>query len=108
MQQIYREWALLGILPVASLLSTVILIIQSYKQSQEFILNAIALGCIVGTQLIFWIFIYPVNQLTKNWTVLPTNWEQFRNRWEFSHAISALLNVFALILLIISFLSKEK
>jgi hypothetical protein len=107
-QQIYRGWALLGIAVVLSLLSTFILTVMAYNQKQAFFLPAIALVCITATLLIFWIFIYPVNQQTNNWTVLPDNWLALRNRWEFSHAVDALLNLIALGLLILYVLPKNK
>jgi len=106
-QQIYRGWSLLGIVAVGSLLSTFILAIIAYKHEKEFALPLLALVCIIGTLVIFRIFTYPVNQQTKNWTVLPINWIFLRNRWEFSHATSSILNLIALILLILSVLSKK-
>lgn len=29
---------------------------------------------LVATQAIFWIFTYPANVATQNWTTLPDNW----------------------------------
>jgi len=106
-QQIYRGWSLLGIVAVISLLSTLMLTIALYKQEKEFALLLMALVCIIATLLIFRIFTYPVNQQTKNWTVLPVNWLVLRKRWEFSHAISAVLNLIALVFLILSVMRKQ-
>ena len=60
----------------------------------------IAFLCIVGTQVVFWTFTYPVNRMTANWTFLPGDWWELRKRWEYSHAASAVLNLIALIALI--------
>ena len=52
---------------------------------------------ILGTQFVFWGFTFPVNQLTSDWTAPPDDWERLRDRWEISHAVSALLNFTALV-----------
>jgi uncharacterized membrane protein len=70
-QQIYRGWALLGIVVFLSLLSVLGLTVMSYRQGQGFILQLIAFIAIASTQVIFWLFTYPVNRVTKNWTTLP-------------------------------------
>ena len=64
----------------------------------------VACLCIVGTQIVFWTFTFPVNRMTVNWTVLPDNWADLRARWEYSHAASAGLNAGAVIALIVSLL----
>jgi hypothetical protein len=78
------------------------------KEKKAFALTLIALLCIAGTQIIFWIFTYPANKQTNNWTMLPANWVELRNQWEYSHATSAVLDVIALITLIISILVKKR
>jgi hypothetical protein len=61
---------------------------------------------------VFWevlssfVFIFPVNQQTQNWTILPDNWQQLRNRWEFSHAINAVLYFVALMMLTIPLVKR--
>ena len=42
----------------------------------------------------------PVNRTTANWTFLPGDWPELRKRWEYSHAVSAVLNLVALVALI--------
>jgi hypothetical protein len=106
-QQIYKGWSLLGIVAVISLLSTFALTIITYQQQTGFVWVFLALVGIVGTLVIFWLFTYPVNKQTKNWTVLPGNWLALRRRWEFSHATAALLNLISLILLILSVLASK-
>lgn len=76
--------------------------------TRTFRLTLIALLCIVGTQVVFWAFTFPANQATENWSMLPPNWEELRTRWEYSHAISAGLNLVALVALILSVLVDEE
>ena len=107
-QQIYRGWALLGFVVTAALLSTLVLMIMVRNRPKEFTPTIVAFLCIVGTQIAFWMFTFPVNQETNNWTVLPENWVALRAQWEYSHAASAVLNLSALISLIYSVLARDK
>lgn len=104
-QQIYRGWALLGIVVIAALLSTFILAIMVRTRPTEFAYAATALASIAITQLIFWTFTFPVNKHTQNWTTLPPNWLALRTRWEYSHATSAVFNLIALVAVILAILA---
>jgi hypothetical protein len=99
-QQIYRGWSLLGIVVLGALFSTLILTFMARGDSRLFRRSLIAFLCILGAQIIFWTFTYPANQQTRNWTILPDNWLQLRNQWEYSHAAGAALDLVALIILL--------
>jgi hypothetical protein len=107
-QQIYRGWALLAFVVVGALLSTLALTITVRKERKAFISALIAFLCIAGTRAVFWTYTYPANQATNNWTVLSENWSNLRSQWEYSHAASAVLNLVALVMLILSILAREK
>lgn len=106
-QQIYRGWALLGVVVAGALLSTLVLSIKVRREWKPFVFALIAFICIVATQVVFWTYTYPTNQATNNWTVLPENWMQLRRQWEYSHATSAGLNLLALVAVILSVLSRD-
>lgn len=106
-QQIYRGWALLGIVVAGALFSTLALTIMSRHQSRAFAFALIALLCIIGAQVVFWTYTFPANQATSNWTFLPENWQSLRTRWEYSHAAGAGLNLIALSAVIISVLTQK-
>src|SRR5687767_11044018 len=59
-QQIYRGWSLLGIVVIIAFLSTLVLLIMVRYHGKAFSLTLTALLCILSTQIIFWIFTYPV------------------------------------------------
>ena len=107
-QQIYRGWALLGIVVIGALLSTLALTIMVRKPPKTFVLVLVAFLCMVGTQVLFWTFTFPANQQTHNWTVLPENWLALRQQWEYSHAASAGLNLVAFVALILAALLKDE
>jgi ribose/xylose/arabinose/galactoside ABC-type transport system permease subunit len=98
----------LGIVVLGALLSTLVLTIMVRTRRKTFIFTLVAFLCIVGTQLVFWTFTYPANQATDNWIVLPANWLELRDQWEYSHAVSAGLNLIALVTLILSALVRDE
>ena len=66
---------------------------------RRFVAAAIALSLVV-----FFLFTYPANQQTQNWTTLPDSWETLRRQWEYSHAVGAGLYFVALSALTLSLL----
>ena len=107
-QQIYRGWALLGIVVFGALLSALALAVMVRGRRKAFSLALTAFLCIAGTQVLFWTFTFPANQATGNWTTLPENWMALRAQWEYSHATSAVLNLIALVALILSVLVRDR
>jgi hypothetical protein len=105
-QQIYRGWSLLGIVVFGALLSTFILTVTA-RGTALFRYALIAFLCILGTQVIFWTLTFPVNQQTRNWTFLPENWTALRDRWEYSHAAGAVLDLGAMVSLILAALVRR-
>lgn len=105
-QQLYRGWPLPGIAVTVALLSTLLLCIQVRKQPFVFTLTLVAFSCMVVAQITAWLFIYPANRKTDNWTTLPGDWMLLRVQWEYSHAAAAVLNLLALVLLIAAVVKK--
>jgi len=64
--------------------------------------------CMAASQVVFWVFTFPVNQVTRNWTVVSSEWLQLRSRWEYSHAAGAILDLAALISLFLVALARWK
>ena len=73
-----------------------------------FPLTAFAAGCLVAAHAAFWIFIQPVNQAFASWDLnaIPGNWTLWRNQWEYTHAVRAVLSIAALGALMISALRE--
>ncbi len=100
-QRAYDGWNLLAVVVIGALLSSLSLTIALYRAGGSYLPAALAFLCIVGTQAIFWTFIFPANKATENWTALPEHWQLLRTQWEYGHAGSAVLNVLALVLLVL-------
>jgi hypothetical protein len=106
-QQIYRNWAFLGIFPLSALGVTLALAFLSRDDPKTFWLTLLAALCIGAAIATFFLFNYPANAQTHDWTSLPSNWQALRTRWELAHAASAVLYLIALILLTLSLLPKR-
>ena len=91
-QRAYDGWSLFAIVIVGALASTLALSIRLNRSAEPYWLVVTAFLCIAATQVIFWLFTFPANKATHNWTVLPEGWETLRYQWEYSHAASAILN----------------
>ena len=94
-QRIYRGWAYFGFVVIGALLVTAWLAV--IVDGDAALPVTLAFCSILLTQVVFWVFTYPVNRRTRNWTEAPEDWEDLRDRWEISHAASALLNFVALV-----------
>jgi hypothetical protein len=107
-QQIYNGWQLLGIVIYGALLSALALTIMVRHQPRVFALTLVAFLCLLAAHVLFWIFTFPANKETLYWTVLPENWMALRAQWEYSHAVGAVLNLIAFIMLVLAELVRGK
>ncbi len=94
-QQIYRGWALFGIVIIAAMLATGALAILLWRRGRPFGLALLACASIAASLVVFFVCVYPGNVATRNWTVMPEDWQTLRSRWEFGHAAEAVLTFIA-------------
>jgi hypothetical protein len=90
-QNIYRGWALFGMGLFGALITSLALALLLRGRGAAFVLALVAFCCIALSLVVFFIWTYPANQATDNWTAAPANWEQLRRQWEYSHAANALV-----------------
>ena len=95
-QNIYAGWALFGIALFGALAANLALAIMVRRQRAPFWLSLSAFLLVAATLAVFFIWTYPANQATSNWTVVPANWQQLRTTWEYAHATNAVLTFLAL------------
>jgi hypothetical protein len=95
-QNIYRGWALFGIVLFGALAANLALAIMVRRQRAPFRLAFAAFLLVAATLVIFFTWTYPANQATSNWTVVPANWQELRTQWEYAHATNAVLTFMAL------------
>jgi len=107
-QKAYRGWDRLGYLLAVQLIALIGLAVLSRHTTSVFWLVVTALACLVAAQIVFWIYTYPANVATRNWTIVPDNWQTLRGRWEYSHAVGALFQLMALCSLLVAALGRSR
>jgi hypothetical protein len=103
-QRNYDNWSIVGLVVSVAFLAVAALTFGLRGTGAPFVLAAIALPLLLGELVAFWGFVFPVNQATENWTILPENWEALRTQWECAHAVRAILYVLAVGALVMSLL----
>lgn len=107
-QAIYAGWALFGIAILAALVFTLWHTVLVWRLPRGRWLSLLSFILIAATQAIFWTATFPMNVLTENWTVMPTDLEAARRQWEYSHAASAVLTGLALLAIVVSALAAAR
>jgi len=105
-QQIYAGWNRLAYLLVIELVSMLALAVLMWHHTRAFYAAAVAILALAAAQAVFWLFTYPANVATNNWTTIPADWDSWRRQWEFSHAVGAFCQLTAMGALIVSLLAR--
>ena len=106
-QKIYRGWSQLGwllLIQIAALAATAYL---ARAEPRVLALVLLALVAVLAAQAVFWLFTYPANVATVNWTLQPESWDELRRQWEYSHAAGAVLQLSGFCLLTIAVLGRS-
>ena len=107
-QDIYRGWALFGFVLLPAVAANLVLAIMLRGQGASFWLAVLAFMCITSSVAIFFMWTYPANKATNNWTDAPANWEVLRTQWEYSHAANAVMTFIAFCAVALSVLLAQK
>jgi len=95
-QGVYRGWALFGLVLFGALAANLTLAVMLRRRRAPFWLALTAFVLVAGTLAVFFAWTYPANRATSDWTVAPADWRELRVRWEYSHAVNAVLTFVAL------------
>lgn len=106
-QKTYRGWNLLAFILLVELVSMIALTVLYRKEPRVRWPVSTAIFCLLSAQVVFWLYTYPANVATANWTVIPGNWEELRYQWEYSHLAGAVLQLVAMSSLIVAALSRK-
>jgi hypothetical protein len=107
-QNIYRGWALFGFVLIPAIIANLALALLLSGRGTPFTLALVAFLCLAFTLLIFFVWTYPANQATSNWTTVPAHWEELRRQWEYSHAANALVTFAAFCSVALSVLNTKE
>ena len=105
-QSVYSGWAFLGLILIAALISNGALALLVRDELAPFRFALAATLCFAFSLIVFFIWVFPANQATQNWTAIPNDWRALRVRWEYGHAVSAILGFVALCATTLSALSR--
>jgi len=118
----YPGFTIGGVSEPASLISSLLLLYLTPRETAAFWLTLGALLGIVGMQMVYWIVVHPVNKiwmqgealssagstfflgLSRNRTQTGAHapvWTELRNRWEYGHVARAALVVMSFIALVV-------
>lgn len=106
-QQIYSGWNRVAWLLLAYFVVLGLLIWRCRDDPQQRRMLIAAFAMVLVSQAIFWIWTFPTNRATENWTVQPETWAALRRQWEYSHAAGALFHLAALAFLTLAALSRR-
>ena len=106
-QKIYRGWSQLGYVLLIEFVSMIAVAVLYRQEPYVRRLVVLAIICLVCAQILFWLYTYPANAATNNWTVMPDHWEVLRRQWEYSHFAGAFFQLTAMALLIAAALGRE-
>lgn len=107
-QQIYSGWNRLSVVLSIEFTGVLAACIIYRKDHKAFPFFAAALVILVIGQAIFWLVTLPANISTANWTVVPDDWRELRERWEYSHLANAFCQMTAVAALIIAVLRRSE
>lgn len=107
-QSIYRGWWLMALILIPAMLLDLAFAVVLRGQWPAFALAVAGCLCLAATLAIFFAFTYPANVATENWTTVPSNWQELRTQWEYSHAVNAVLTFAAFCLIALASLAWER
>jgi len=95
-QSIYRGWSISGAVLVGSLAANLALAVLQRGISMAFVMALLGALLMAATLAIFFVWTFPANVATTNWTTEPANWDMLRWQWEWSYAVNAVVTFAAL------------
>ncbi|MCV0396776.1 MAG: DUF1772 domain-containing protein [Rhizobiaceae bacterium] len=97
-QGIYAGWALFAVPIFAAIAANMALFVKLRRLDPTAARSAFLASALIAISLIiFFIWVFPANQATENWTTMPANWDELRRNWEYGHAVNALIMFVALL-----------
>jgi hypothetical protein len=90
-QEIYQGWSWFGIVLFLAIFANAGVAVLVRNEAIAFWLAVASVALILLSLVVFFIWVYPGNAATQNWTVAPENWRDLRTRWEYGHAVNALI-----------------
>ena len=107
-QSSYAGWFLFALAQIPSAIVAFVLAFMLRADTWPFRLALLGAVCMAATLVVYFIWVNPANLATDQWTTIPANWEALRRQWEYGHAVSAVLNVIALLAITAAVLASKE
>lgn len=105
---LYRMFGTIGaVIDIGAWIAAVVLVfLVRARPRRVFWLTAVGAALLVVAHVAWWLFVAPVNAEIAGWTpeTIPAEWTGWRDQWEFTHAVRAVLQIGALAALLLSVL----
>jgi hypothetical protein len=99
-QHLYRAWGPFIGAPaeIGALVTSLVMLALRWRDRRTRGLTLLAVLTYAGMLAAFFVLNAPVNAAVSRWTTstLPADWQMYRLRWEFGHAIAFVLGAIAL------------
>jgi hypothetical protein len=106
-QGIYAGWSWFGVVLIPLIIADFVLAYLLRQDQWPALLTLVAGILTLATLVIFFIWIFPANQATANWTEIPENWATLRSQWEYTHAVNAVVMLLAFIALALALVMRR-
>jgi hypothetical protein len=107
-QRIYLGWNRLAMVLAIEVLA-ILAVIWLYRAEPRVLRPALlALAGLFAAQAAFWLFTFPANEATRNWSVRPPDWEALRTQWEYSHLAGAIFQLLTFLALTVAVLRRPR
>ncbi|MGE0723717.1 MAG: DUF1772 domain-containing protein [Alphaproteobacteria bacterium] len=95
-QQAYRGWNATAALLAVELGAMVVAAVLARRRPAVLRPVVLAIAGLLAAQAVFWVWTFPANTATAQWTAVPADWQALRAQWEWSHAAGALFQLIAM------------
>jgi hypothetical protein len=107
-QRIYLGWNRLAAVLAVQLIAIIAVVWLDRAEQRVLWPALVALAGLVAAQAVFWLFTFPANEATSNWSVRPADWETLRRQWEYSHLAGAGFQLLAFLALTVAVLRRAR
>lgn len=105
-QRAYDGWHFVGFAMLLQVIGMIAVIACHRRHAAILCPAALALLLCLAAQAVFWIWTFPANQATQNWTLMPPDWQGLRAQWEYSHLAGAACQLAAMAALVVAVLRR--
>lgn len=96
-QQVYQGWWWFGVVLMLAIVANAGVAVLVRAEAVAFWLAVASVALILLSLVVFFVWVYPGNVATQNWTVAPPDWQDLRARWEYGHAVNAFIMLAAFV-----------